>query len=85
MEVSKDQILKNLENIHLSSRAKELLLDKLIVLEIEELIGHPGYDTLSSYYGKGEGLNFIRKYVKSLVLNEGFGVGSAIAQFDSNF
>ena len=85
MEISKDQILKNLENIHLSSNAKEVLLDKLIVMEIEELIGHPGYHTLTSYYGKGEGLNFISKYVKSLVMNEGLGVGSAIAQFDSNF
>lgn len=54
-------------------------------MEEEVKIGKPGYDTLTSYYGKGEGLNYITSFVTNLMLKEGFGVGSAIAQFDSNF
>lgn len=81
----KDKLLKGLGNKYLSQHVKDDLLNKLIEIEVKEKVGAIGYDTLTSYYGKGEGLNYISDYVKSLVKNEGFGVGSAIAQFDSNF
>lgn len=85
MEATKDQILEYLERKNLSQRTKDKLLDMLIELEIKEKVNHPAYPTLTSRYGKGEGLNFIANYVRSLVEHEGFGIGSAIAQFDSNF
>lgn len=85
MEQRRNQILKALENRYLSPEAKDDLLDELIELEVKALIGHPGYPTLTRYYSNGSGLLFISNYVKSLVKNEGFGVGSALAQFDSNF
>lgn len=84
-DIIKDKLLKGLGNKYLSQHVKDDLLNKLIEIEVKEKVGAIGYDTLSSYYGKGEGLNYISDYVKSLVRNEGFGVGSAIAQFDSNF
>ena len=83
--MSKDQLEKMLENPLLPDFAKDEALDMLIELEIKELVGHPAYDTLTARYGKGEGLGFISRYVKSLVKEEGFEIGSAIAQFDSNF
>lgn len=85
LELSKDEILKGLGNKSIPESAKEKLITMLIELEVKEKVGKPGYDTLRSYYGSGEGLNYISNYVRSLVQNEGFGVGSAIAQFDSNF
>jgi hypothetical protein len=85
LELSKDEILKGLGNKLMPESAKEKLLNMLIELEIKGKVGKPGYDTLTSYYGRGEGLNYISNYVRSLVQNEGFGVGSGIAQFDSNF
>ena len=84
-KISKEKLEQLLDSQVLSDTVKDNVLNKVIEIEIKEHIGKPGYDTLTSSYGKGEGLNFIRKYVKSLVTDEGFGVGSAIAQFDSNF
>jgi len=85
MELTRDQMLKSLENKFVPESTKVILLDKLINVEVLEQVGKPGYDTLTRYYGKGEGLDYIKSYVKSLVEKEGFSVGSAIAQFDSNF
>ena len=83
--ISKEQLEKMLDNPVLPAFAKDDALGRLIEIEIKEKLDKPGYDTLTSYYGKGEGLNYISNYVKSLVKNEGFKIGSAIAQFDSNF
>ena len=83
--VSKEKLEKLLDSRVISDTVKDSVLDKLIAIEIKEKVNHPAYPTLTSRYGEGEGINFISNYVKSLVKNEGFGIGSAIAQFDSNF
>lgn len=85
MESKKAKILELLSNDLLPEFTRISLKNKLIELEIIEKVGKPGYDTLTSYYGKGEGLHYIKRYVSSLVEKEGFQIGSAIAQFDSNF
>ena len=84
-KISKEELEQLLNSTALSDTVKDSVLNKVIELEVKEQIGKPGYDTLTSYYGKGEGLGYISNYVKALVKNEGFKVGSAIAQFDSNF
>ena len=84
-EMDKEKILKGLGNQYISKSTKDLLLDRLIEMEIKETVGKPGYETLTRYYGQGEGLRFIRSYVRNLVQKEGFGVGSAVTQFESNF
>ena len=84
-KISKEQLQRMMKNPTFSDTVKGKVLDMLIEIEIKEQVGKPGYDTLTSYYGKGEGLGYISNYVKSLVKNEDFEVGSAIAQFDSNF
>ena len=85
MNITREKIQKQLASDLLPLNIKVILRDKLLKLEIEEKVGKPGYEKLTSYYGKGEGLEFIKSYVQSLMLSEGFGVGLAIAQFDSNF
>jgi 5'-nucleotidase len=76
--ISKEQLEKMHNNPLLPDFAKDHALDLLIELEIKELMGHPDYDTVTARYGKGEGLVLITKYIKWLVKEEGFDVGSAI-------
>ena len=84
-EMDKEKILKGLGNQYISKSTKDLLLDRLIEIEIKETVGKPGDQNLTEHYDNGEGLFSIKRYVKNLVQNEGFGVGSAVAQFESSF
>lgn len=64
---------------------KNVLFRQLVILEIEDCAKKGIYPTVASYAKDKMGTNYVADFVISLVREEGFEIGSAIAQFESSF